>query len=82
MNTTAILDHTVFQTGCVPYNPKFRTPYGYEPSLGSAIAFLVLFTTSLAFHLFQSFKHRRITSVFYTVAACGKFRRPKSPNIH
>ncbi|MCJ1367956.1 hypothetical protein MMC16_007094 [Acarospora aff. strigata] len=46
---------------CQAYSPRVPNPYGYQPSLGAGVTFIVLFACSALIHAWQSFRNRKTT---------------------
>jgi len=54
-------------TGCVPYDPRQRTAYGYVPSLAAGIVYCVIFGLSMIAHTFQAIKTRALWNLVFAV---------------
>lgn len=55
--------------GCVAYDDRYKTLYGYVPSLAPGIAFVVLFGLSTLIHLGQTIWTRRWWTIVFALGA-------------
>lgn len=45
---------------CLPFNPNIVTPFGYRPSLSAGIAFIILFASLFAAHVWQTIRYKNL----------------------
>jgi hypothetical protein len=64
-------------TGCVPYDPRQRTAYGYVPSLAAGIVYCVIFGLSMIAHTFQAIKTRALWNLVFAVGCLSMFSSPQ-----
>ncbi|KAG8985938.1 hypothetical protein FRB94_004803 [Tulasnella sp. JGI-2019a] len=55
----------------LPWNVKTDSPFGYVPTLGICILFVVLFSLIGLIHLYQSFAYKNVKWWIPTVVTCG-----------
>ncbi|KAI5231675.1 hypothetical protein AUEXF2481DRAFT_40780 [Aureobasidium subglaciale EXF-2481] len=54
-------------TGCVAYDPRQRSAYGYVPSLAAGIVYCVLFGLSGLAHTFQAIRTRALWNLVFAI---------------
>lgn len=79
--TDNFLDY-IAAASCYPYTPTIGPAYGYRPSLGAAIFFVIAFTVLLAYHTFQSVRRRAAISILLALGALGIVPTRPNTDVH
>ncbi|KAF9629483.1 putative rta1 domain protein [Lasiodiplodia theobromae] len=61
------MDNVSLRTGCPAYIPGIETSYGYVPSEGAGIAFVVIFGVSSLLHLGQTIWSRQWWTILFAI---------------
>lgn len=61
------------EMGCHAFQTQYTPAYGYVPSLAAGIVFVVLFGIPLLYHVFQSCRVRRATSILLSLGAVSTY---------
>lgn len=74
------MDRVSLRTGCPAYIPGIKTSYGYVPSEGAGIAFVVIFGVSSLLHLGQTIWSRQWWTILFAIGGLSKSFR-KNPAL-